>query len=101
MTVWSNITNYFLKQPNFEIDLVYLWCDGNDPEFIKRKNEALKKAGEVDIQAKATGRFEQIDELKFSLRSVEKYIPWVNHIFIVTDRQVPKWLNLNNKKINQ
>ncbi len=96
----SKIKNLFHRQPDFDIDLVYLWCDGNDPAFIKRKNEALLKEGKLDIQATANGRFRQVDELKFSLRSVEKYMPWIHHIFIVTDRQVPKWLNLENKKIS-
>lgn len=41
----------------------------------------------------------QIDELKYSLRSVEKYLPWINHIFIVTNKQVPRYLNTNHPKI--
>lgn len=44
-------------------------------------------------------RFINNDELKFSLRSVEKYAPWINKIFIVTDGQTPDWLDLNNPKI--
>ena len=47
----------------------------------------------------AEGRFVQVDELKYSLRSVEKYIPWIYHIYIVTDRQVPEWLDINHPKI--
>ena len=96
----SKIKNLFYRQPDFDIDLVYLWCDGSDPTFIKRKNEALKKEGKLDIQATTAGRFEQIDELKFSLRSVEKYMPWIHHIFIIIDRQLPKWLDLTNRKIS-
>ncbi|MCI7478148.1 MAG: stealth family protein [Selenomonadales bacterium] len=84
----------------FLVDIVYLWCDGNDPQFLKRKNEYQK----INIENKnnfSTGdiRFFDNDELKYSLRSLEKNAPWINHIFIVTDRQVPKWLNLANPKI--
>ena len=39
------------------------------------------------------------DELKYSLRSVEKFAPWINHIYIITDNQVPAWLNTDNPKI--
>ncbi len=99
-TFISKIKNIFHRQPDFDIDLVYLWCDGNDPKFIKCKNEARKREGKSDIQATADGRFQQIDELKFSLRTVEKYMPWIHHIFIVTNGQVPKWLNLENSKIS-
>ena len=88
-----------MKQ-KFPVDLVYLWCDGSDPEFQKRKEVALKKEHkEQNRQAVTEGRFIQIDELKYSLRSVEKYMPWIHHIFIVTDRQVPPWLNQENRKI--
>lgn len=84
-----------------DIDLVYLWVDGNDPEFMKRRQKALQTINkEYDIEATSEGRVIQVDELKYSLRSVEKYMPWVHHIFIVTDHQTPKWLNLNNPKIS-
>ena len=44
-------------------------------------------------------RFQDNNELKYSLRSLEMYAPWINHIFIVTDRQVPKWLNTSYPKV--
>ena len=85
---------------NFDVDLVYLWCDGAADEFIAKKEAYLKKEGkQLPLQAIATGRFEQIDELKYSLRSVSQYLPWIRHIFIVTDNQIPSWLNTNHPKI--
>lgn len=44
-------------------------------------------------------RFINNDELKYSLRSVQKFASWINHIYIITDNQIPKWLNVKNKKI--
>ena len=89
-----------IKKKFFDVDLVYLWCDGEDPQFKEKKNYWLKQENkDADRQATATGRFEQIDELKYSLRSVEKYIPWVRHIYIVTYEQVPSWLNTKHPKI--
>ncbi|MHA1550090.1 MAG: hypothetical protein ACTSXV_01390, partial [Alphaproteobacteria bacterium] len=38
------------------------------------------------------------DELKYSLRSIDLFLPWVRKIFIVTDNQTPKWLK-NHPKI--
>jgi len=49
-----------------------------------------------DISA---SRFEDNDELRYSLRSVEKHAPWVRHIFIVTDGQIPSWLNLDDERV--
>lgn len=87
---------------NDKIDMVYLWCDGNDPEFVKRKNQYL---GIEDIkeqknnEAVGDARFFDNEELRYSLRSLEMYVPWINHIYIVTDRQVPKWLNTDYEKV--
>jgi hypothetical protein len=84
----------------FKIDLVYLWVDGSDPKWLAKKNAALSAAGRNTVDFSAiTGRFDDNDELRFSLRSVERFMPWINHIFIVTDAQTPEWLNPENKKI--
>ena len=45
------------------------------------------------------GRYVNNDELKYSLRSVERYAPWIRKIFIVTDDQTPEWLDIENPKI--
>lgn len=86
-----------------QIDMVYLWCDGSDPEYAKRKLECQRQLGISDgkIISEVAGnkRFCSNDELKYSLRSLEKYVPWINHVYIVTDRQVPKWLNVNYEKV--
>lgn len=44
-------------------------------------------------------RFADNQELRYSLRSVEKYAPWVRMIFIVTNGQIPSWLNLDNPRV--
>ena len=44
-------------------------------------------------------RFADNQELRYSLRSVEKFAPWVRQIFIVTNGQIPSWLNLDNPRI--
>ncbi|XP_022336372.2 N-acetylglucosamine-1-phosphotransferase subunits alpha/beta-like [Crassostrea virginica] len=47
----------------------------------------------------SSSRFEDNDELRYSLRSVEKYAPWVRHVFIVTNGQIPHWLDLENPRV--
>jgi hypothetical protein len=44
-------------------------------------------------------RFYDNNELKYSLRSLEKYAPWFRNIYIVTNGQVPDWLNLTNSRV--
>ncbi|XP_054648156.1 N-acetylglucosamine-1-phosphotransferase subunits alpha/beta-like isoform X5 [Dunckerocampus dactyliophorus] len=45
-------------------------------------------------------RFEDNDALRHSLRSVEKFAPWVRHIFVVTNGQIPFWLDLSNPRVS-
>ena len=82
-----------------KIDLVYLWVNGNDPKWIEKK---AKYSTDLDLSNRESFsecRYAENDELKYSLRSVEKYAPWVNKIFIVTDNQIPSWIDTSNPKI--
>ena len=81
-----------------KVDIVYLWCNDADAEWSAKRKKYMRQ-NVYDKQAVCKGRFVQNDELKYSLRSVAKYMPWVNHIYIVNDSQVPAWLNLKNPKI--
>jgi len=85
---------------NFPIDIVYCWVDGNDPDWQNEKLEWQKKLGVPYSDAVNMCRFLDNEELKYSLRSVAKNAPWINHIYIVTNGQVPKWLDTNNPKIS-
>lgn len=80
-----------------DVDLVYLWVNGNDPEWIAKRNTYIGKP--TGTQENCKGRFVENGELKYSLRSVEKYAPWIRKIFIVTDNQVPEWLDTANPKV--
>lgn len=81
-----------------KIDLVYLWVDGSDPIWRAKRNAFLGKIDESS-PINCEGRYANNDELKYSLRSIELYAPWIQKIFIVTDNQVPKWLDTSNPKI--
>lgn len=82
-----------------DIDLVYLWVDGNDPAWQARKAAYQQKAGSLNPQAVSACRFVENDELKYSLRSAEKFAPWIRRIYIVTDNQTPTWLDTSNPRI--
>jgi glycosyltransferase involved in cell wall biosynthesis len=78
----------------FPIDAVYTWVDGNDPAWRKARELRLAQETGAPLQAGAVGRarFESRDELRFSLRSLELFAPWVRTIHLVTAGQVPAWL---------
>lgn len=87
-----------LQEP---VDVVYTWVDGGDPAWRSRLRRALDQTDlrTTEPSALAESRFTSRDELKYSLRSLEYYASWANHIYIVTDNQVPEWLNINHPKI--
>ncbi|MCM1168446.1 MAG: Stealth CR1 domain-containing protein [Bacteroides sp.] len=80
------------------IDLVYLWVDGNDPKWRAKHDAFIGQMG-IGSPENCKGRYNDNDELKYSLRSIESYAPWIHKIFIITDNQVPEWLDTSNPKI--
>jgi hypothetical protein len=75
------------------IDVVYTWVDGSDPQWQALLTKYTHdEEGSFSPSATAKKRFTNHDELRYSLRSVHQFAPWVNHIFIVTFGQKPKWL---------
>lgn len=87
-----------MSNQHVEIDLVYLWVDGNDPNW-QAKKRAVTGAVSDNSETNNKGRYVNNDELRYSLRSVEKHAPWVRRIFIVTDDQCPPWLDTGNPRI--
>lgn len=87
-----------MRKQNIEIDLVYLWVDGNDPKWIEKKCSITGQPFD-NSEANCKGRFVNNNELQYALRSVEKNAKWIRNIFIVTDDQIPDWLNTNNPRI--
>lgn len=79
----------------YAIDFVITWVDGSDTEWQKEKDKYQGTAN-GDMRAK---RYRDWDCLKYWFRSVEKYAPWVNKIYFVTYGHLPKWLDVNNRKL--
>ena len=84
---------------SLEVDLVYLWVSGQDPKHREKRNYWLQQYGLPPKLFNPDVRYIEEDELRYSLRSVEAFVPWARKIFIVTDEQVPSWLNLAHPKI--
>jgi hypothetical protein len=66
--------------------VVYTWVNGSNLAG-NQANGTLK-------------RWRENDELKFSLRSLEKFMPWVSKIYIVTNGERPEWLKKGHPKIS-
>jgi hypothetical protein len=94
---WPSVALFdrtFLTDVEFPVDAVYTWVDGADPDWRERFQRARAEADGVDYhpEAHAAHRYASRDELRYSMRSLEMYAPWIRHVYLVTDRQVPTWL---------
>jgi len=79
---------------NEKIDLVILWVDGNDENWLKEKNKHLGIKGDI-----SKNRFRDWDNLQYLFRGIDKYAPWINKVFFITWGHLPKWMDPNNEKI--
>jgi UDP-N-acetylglucosamine-lysosomal-enzyme len=92
------------------VDIVYLWVNGSDPLLAQElhdlhdhppplhvgtvsgatqlNNSIYAPIQPMDSPARRSRFDAGCDELRYSLRSVERYMPWFRHIYIVTNGQV-------------
>ncbi|TVR32869.1 MAG: hypothetical protein EA388_11685 [Nitriliruptor sp.] len=77
----------------FPIDVVYTWVDTDDPEWRLAREQAATRNPGLTLHAAGSSRFTSRDELRFSLRSLAKFAPWVRTIYLVTANQWPTWLS--------
>ncbi|RNE64219.1 stealth family protein [Cryobacterium tepidiphilum] len=91
---WRTLQNMFddlASDISFDIDMVFSWVDGSSKEY--QAERAARMAGYVVGEGDdSEARYRQIDELKYALRSVYLFAPWVRRIFIATDSPAPSWL---------
>ena len=72
-----------------KIDAVITWVDGNDPHHKEKRRKycptdtlnAEDKGGET--------RFANVGEIFWCIASLNRFAPWINKIYIVTDNQDP------------
>ncbi|GAA2704418.1 stealth family protein [Micromonospora olivasterospora] len=77
----------------FAIDAVFTWVDGSDPEWQRRKTAALGSPEARHAVAANSSRYHNRDELRYAMRSLHSFAPWLRKIFLVTDGQLPSWLD--------
>lgn len=72
-----------------KIDAVITWVDGNDPAHREKRNRyaepGMLKADDVAGET----RFAAVGEIAWCVASLNRFAPWINRIYIVTDSQDP------------
>ena len=78
-----------------KIDFVVTWLDSTDPVWQK-EYECYKDQSKGE---KSAARFRDMNIFMFLFRSVEKYAPWVNKVYLVTNGKFPEWINKDCPKL--
>lgn len=84
---------------NKEVDAVFTWVNARDDQWLHKKNSYLKNAKLGCENSADDARFEDHNELYYSVNAVKKYLPWIRKIYIVTDNQKPDWLSDSDDQI--
>lgn len=73
----------------FPIDAVITWVDGEDPRHMAKRlkygNDDILHADDVA----GSTRYASVGEILYCVASLNRYAPWLNNIYIVTDEQTP------------
>ncbi|WP_374974869.1 stealth conserved region 3 domain-containing protein [Microbacterium trichothecenolyticum] len=97
---WRTIAGMFDLHPlevADDVDIVFSWVDGSSSDFQRQRAAQLAEyvVGDGDD---GPARYRHVDELRYALRSVHMYAPWVRRIYIATDSPAPAWL-LDHPKV--
>lgn len=78
------------------IDLVYTWVDDSLPGFTDSLRQHA--ASTHDLNPNRTR--DNLDLIRYSLRSVERFAPWLGNVYLLTCRpQVPRWLDTSHPRL--
>ena len=75
---------------NVPIDAVISWVDGNDKDHQEKMLPFVEKRL-LNLKEFRT-RFDQVNEIKFTIDSILKFAPYIENIHIITDEQTPEFL---------
>jgi hypothetical protein len=86
---------------DFPVDVVFLWVDDSDPQWqaLRQQHLGATDTAELHRTSLSEARFRDRDELRYALRSVHYYAPWVRRIHLVTAGQRPDWLDATGDEV--
>ncbi|MET9106948.1 stealth conserved region 3 domain-containing protein [Streptomyces zhihengii] len=96
----NQFTKKLMWDVDFPVDVVYTWVDDTDPAWRERRDTVRRRMDmPVDDADSGDVRFRNRDELRYSLRSLAMFAPWVRTVYLVTDDQTPSWLDTDQPGI--
>lgn len=73
------------------IDVVFTWVNSADADW-QMMLQSFRKVSTIDKD-----RFHQTEELRYSIRSVELYAPWVRNIIVFSNCAPPDWFRESDR----
>ena len=73
-----------------KIDAVITWVDGDDPAHKARLTQYGKKSDFAREDVAGNTRYASIGEIAWCVASINRFAPFINKIYIVTDNQNPQ-----------
>jgi hypothetical protein len=78
------------------IDAVYTWVDDSSPGYA----ESLTAHARNEHDRNPNRTRDNLELLRFSLRSLERHAPWLRRVVLVTQRpQLPAWLKISEPRL--
>lgn len=81
---------------NVKIDFVVTWLDSSDPLWQEQYQQYKPYAKTADT---GKGRYREMNIFQYWFRAVERYAPWVNKVYLVTNGKFPDWINKECPKL--
>ena len=79
------------------IDAVILWVNGNEYRHKEKISKYVEDKNEIS-SIKFRTRFDQVNEIKFTIDSILKFAQYIENIYIITDEQTPNFLEKSKTK---
>lgn len=73
-----------------KIDAVITWVNGNDPLHRIKRTKYCSPLSLMSEDKAGDTRFADCGEIFWCVASINRFAPWINHIYIVTDEQDPQ-----------
>ena len=100
--VWLEKKKRFMKSTALRVSAQSIGgnytMSGNETEASIMEGNTTNAVANVSVPSDVN-RYRDSGELRYSLRSLIKNAPWIRRIYLVTDNQVPSWLNLESDLI--
>jgi len=78
------------------VDVVITWVDDRWPGYA----DLLRRHASAPPDLDPARTRDNLELLRYGLRSIERHAPWVNHVYLLTCRpQVPRWLDTAHPRL--